>query len=56
MKKDLARAGKLSGMPKVKQPTVFPIQSYKVSHGFVEADGSKCELCVLFKTQRIRAR
>jgi 2-hydroxychromene-2-carboxylate isomerase len=30
MQKDLARSGKLLGMPRFKQPSVFPIQSYKV--------------------------
>ena len=30
MNSDLARSGKLMGMPKFRRPKVFPIQSYKV--------------------------
>ena len=30
MKKDLARSFKLRGFPPVKQPSIFPVQSYKV--------------------------
>jgi len=30
MQKDVARSGKIMGMGNFKQPSVFPIQSYKV--------------------------
>ena len=30
MQKDLARSGKIMGIANFKQPSVFPIQSYKV--------------------------
>jgi hypothetical protein len=30
MQSDLARSGKLMGIPNLHQPSVFPIQSYKV--------------------------
>ena len=30
--KDLARSGKIMGMPNFRQPTIFPVQSYKVEN------------------------
>jgi glutathione S-transferase kappa 1 len=44
---DLARSGKLRGMPIFRSPSVFPVQSYKVIKLLWLLIGSKCELYVL---------